>query len=143
MPGRPLISIHDMTQNTQMRHQSTYTLLDNHVNIINQKRWLNVIDSGEFLSVLKKIVNIPKYANLATTGYWATSGYPWWCRPDSIPWWWWWPGDPSAAAVWWITPLHNFNHQNLNPGLAQILVLRGVFRTFAMMKISNNGPSWK
>ena len=48
-----------------------------------------------------------------------------------------------GAVVYWLSLLHNFILQSLNSGSAQVQILLTVCWRFAMVRISDNGPSWK
>ena len=47
----------------------------------------------------------------------------------------------SGAVVKWLSPLHNFLRQSLDSDSAQVQTLLAVCRRFAMVRISDNGPS--
>lgn len=45
------------------------------------------------------------------------------------------------AVVWWLSILHNFTFQSLNPGFAQIQILLVSCQIFPMVRISDNDPA--
>ena len=51
--------------------------------------------------------------------------------------------EKSGAVVWWLSLLHNFIHLSLNPGSAEVQILRAASRRFAMVRITDYGLSWK
>ena len=42
-----------------------------------------------------------------------------------------------------MSPLHNFIHQSLNSGSAQVQILYAACRRFEIVLISESGPGWK
>ena len=51
--------------------------------------------------------------------------------------------EPKNVVVQWLSLLHNFIQLSMNSGSVQIQTLLAACRSFTIVRISDNGPSWK